>query len=202
MWFKMLMYQVQHTKIYWWVITFIGIFCLFQNETAYAQTSPTETIQAIYAFYQPSSDNDTGDIGFDRTGPQSSHFFSPDFLNTIKEDEKLTSAQGDASVIDYDFICNCQDTMDGIIIRNIEVLQQTQHTAKVKASFDFIINGSDNYPKDEQFSNDHPGQQQTYFNLIKLNNEWLIDDVTNANNVGIKKGWKEELRKYYNSSIQ
>lgn len=197
----MLINHFQQVKIYLWAITLIGILCLFQNR-AYAQTSPIETIQKIYSFYQPKSDNETNDIGFDRTGAQSSQFFSPDFLKVIKEDEKLTSAQGDSSIIDYDFICNCQDTMDGIIIRNIQILQQTKDTAKAKISFDFIINGSDSFQNDELFSNDHPGQQHTYFNLIKLNHHWLIDDVTDKNNIGIKKAWKEELHKYYKSTIK
>ncbi|CAI3941802.1 MULTISPECIES: DUF3828 domain-containing protein [Commensalibacter] len=195
----MLINQVQRTRIYWCAIIFIGTIFLLQSK-AYAQESPIKTIQDIYSSYQPQSDNGISNI--DPADLQNSHFFSPDFLNVIKEDEKLTSAQGDNSIIDYDFICNCQDTMDGIIVRKIETLQQTQNTARVKVSFDFILNGSDNFQKDELFSNEHPGQQQTYFNLIKRQNHWLIDDVTDEKNVGIKNGWKEELRKYYHSSIK
>lgn len=193
--------HLQFIKQYGWIIPFVGLGFTFHHP-AYAQATPTETIQKIYSFYQPQSDNDASDIGFDRSSAQSSQFFSPDFLGVIKEDDKLTSAQGDASIIDYDFLCNCQDTMDGIIVRNIQVLQQTQHTARVEVSFDFIINGSDSFQKDDPFSTDHPGQQHTYFNLINLHHHWLIDDVTDANNVGIKKDWKEELHKFYNSSIQ
>lgn len=197
----MIINHLRLIKQYAWIIPFAGLGFVFHNP-ANAQATPTETIQKIYSFYQPQPDNDTNDIGFDRTSTQNSQFFSPDFLSVIKEDDKLTSEQGDASIIDYDFLCNCQDTIDGIIVRNIQTLQQTQQTARVKVAFDFIINGSDSFQKDDPFSNDHPGQQHTYFNLINLHHHWLIDDVTDADNVGIKQRWKEQLHKFYNSSIQ
>ncbi|MDI2112729.1 DUF3828 domain-containing protein [Commensalibacter nepenthis] len=188
-------------KTYCGITALIGTLFLFQTH-AYAQSSPTEIIKQIYSFYQPSPDSESNDIGFDRTDFKNKQFFSPDFLKVIKEDEKLTSAQGDGSVMDYDFICNCQDTMDGLIVRNIEILQETAHTARVKVSFDFVMNGSDTFQKDDVFTTDRPGQQHTYFNLINSNNRWFIDDVTDEKNIGIKKTWKEELRKYYHSSIQ
>lgn len=190
------------TKNYCGITALIGVLFLLQTQTAHGQSSPTETIEQVYSFYQLQQDNKSNDIGLDRTDSKSEQFFSPDFFNVIKEDERLTSAQGDGSIMDYDFICNCQDTMDGLIVRNIQVLQETEHTARVKVSFDFVINGSDTFQKDDVFTTDRPGQQHTYFNLIDLDNHWFIDDVTDEKNVGIKKTWKEELHKYYHSSIQ
>ncbi|MDI2091226.1 DUF3828 domain-containing protein [Commensalibacter oyaizuii] len=194
---KILTFLCATVNRYYCLCILSSLFFLYAGE-AYAQDTPVSLIQKVYSFYTPKPDGNNDELGFDRNGKEEKLLFSPDFLKIIEADEKITSAHQDGSLIDYDFICNCQDFFDGIVVTNIDVLSQSNNKAVVKVYYNFIIDNNQSSP----FADNSMPEQTNSFNLIRINHRWYIDDVLGDKNEGLKKQWQQELRQYYPNSIQ
>lgn len=140
--------------------------------------SPEQVIHEIYDGYSPqkvnSAINDSYRLNISEK--KITKLFTTGFLLTLQKDIDFGNKTQGVGALDYDPICNCQDTSDGIVINTITITPIDSNTVQAKVNFD-ILGAADAKGK------------ENYFYLKKIKNRWAVDNIINI--------YKTDLRKDY-----
>lgn len=126
----------------------------------------SEFVSALYANY---SDSNYSPVD---KNPES--IFSAELVKLIREDEK--QAKGEVGVLDFDPLCNCQDST-GLKIEKIKIDSKSNSTI---AHVTFTISEIKNSLK---------------LQLIKVKGKWLIKDISSEDIPSLYNYMKTALKK-------
>jgi hypothetical protein len=138
--------------------------------TGLAQDLPAARVfvQHLYSSYaHPPSQADP-----DTTGKLAPSTFSPSLLQLIRRDRARTP-RGDASALDGDPICDCQD-FEGLRLTTLTVTAVDATHASASVTF-------------QVFADDPKSVRSLRLNLLYTPQGWRIDDIASADTPSLRK---------------